>query len=104
LARCLLRDPDLLFLDEPAANVDNEEKFGALLANISKATAGKTVAVVDHDVNWLLQFCDYFVVLDQGKVVEEGTMCELLRRKGLLYRLYMVTQGPRTAAIAACIA
>src|SRR5271166_1018185 len=104
LARCLLRNPDLLFLDEPGANVDNEEKFGEMLRNISEATVGKTVVVVDHDVNWLLQFCDYFVVLDQGKVVEEGTMRELLRRKGMLYGLYMVTQGPRAAEIAACIA
>jgi ATP-binding cassette, subfamily B, bacterial len=103
LARCLLRDPDLLLLDEPAANVDNEEKFGALLTNIRQATAGKTVVVVDHDVNWLLQLCDWFVVLDQGKVVEEGTMEELLGRKGLLYSLYIATQGPRAEDIARCI-
>ena len=104
LTRCLLRDPTMLFLDEPTVGMDNQEKFGEILGKLQEATIGKTVIVVDHDVNWLLQFCNYFVVLDQGKVVEQGTMQELLCRKGLLYDLYTITLGPKTAEIAGFIA
>src|SRR5437899_2118685 len=69
LTRCLLRDPTFLFLDEPTVGMDNEEKF-EIREMLREGTRGKTVMVVDHDVNWLLQFCDYFVVLDEGRVVE----------------------------------
>ena len=55
LTRCLLRDPALLFLDEPTVGMDNEEKF-EIREMLREGTRGKTVMVVDHDVNWLLQF------------------------------------------------
>jgi ATP-binding cassette subfamily B protein len=104
LTRCLLRDPAILLLDEPTVGMDNQEKFGEILAKLQEATTGKAVIVVDHDVNWLLQFCNYFVVLDRGKIVEQGTMQELLSHKGLLYDLYTITLGPRTTEIATLIA
>ena len=103
LTRCLLRDPALLFLDEPTVGMDNEEKF-EIRNMLREGTRGKTVMVVDHDVNWLLQFCDYFVVLDEGRVVEQGTAKELLSRDGLLYQLYMAAMGPKTKEIATYIA
>jgi ATP-binding cassette, subfamily B, bacterial len=103
LTRCLLRDPTFLFLDEPTVGMDNEEKF-LLIDKLRAATNGKTVMVVDHDVNWLLQFCDYFVVVDNGSVVEQGTMEELLPNCGLLYNLYLAAQGPRASEIATYVA
>ena len=62
LTRCLLRDPAILLLAEPTVGMDNQEKFGEILAKLQEATTGKAVIVVDHDVNWLLQFCNYFVL------------------------------------------
>ena len=103
LTRCLLRDPSLLFLDEPTVGMDNEEKF-EIRKMLREGTRGKTVMVVDHDVNWLLQFCDHFVVLDEGTVVEQGTAKELLSHDGLLYQLYMAAMGPKTKEIATYIA
>jgi ATP-binding cassette subfamily B protein len=103
LTRCLLRDPSFLFLDEPTVGMDNEEKF-EIRKMLREGTRGKTVMVVDHDVNWLLQFCDYFVVLDEGTVVEQGTAKELLSHDGLLYQLYMAAMGPKTKEIATYIA
>jgi ATP-binding cassette, subfamily B, bacterial len=103
LTRCLLRDPALLFLDEPTVGMDNEEKF-EIREMLREGTRGKTVMVVDHDVNWLLQFCDYFVVLDEGTIVEHGTAQELLCHDGLLYQLYMAAMGPKTKEIATYIA
>ncbi|MBV9127316.1 MAG: ABC transporter ATP-binding protein, partial [Verrucomicrobia bacterium] len=57
LTRCLMRDPSFLFLDEPTAGMDNIEKFH-LLPMLREACRGKTVMVIDHDIHWLLRFCD----------------------------------------------
>jgi ATP-binding cassette subfamily B protein len=86
LTRCLLRMPAILFLDEPTAGVDNNEKF-KLLEMLCRATEGKTVVVVDHDANWLLQFCDYFVGLNEGRTIESGTLVEVLTNRSVIYQL-----------------
>ena len=87
LTRCLMRDPAILFLDEPTVGMDNMEKF-AMLEMIQQALKGHTVMVVDHDLRWLMPFCDYFIVLDEGKIEERGTADELLAKRGLFYELY----------------
>ena len=87
LTRCLLRDPAILFLDEPTVGMDNKEKF-SMLAIIKEALKDNTVMVVDHDLRWLMPFCDYFIVLDEGKIAEQGTSEELLQRGGLFAELY----------------
>jgi ABC-type multidrug transport system fused ATPase/permease subunit len=87
LTRCLLRNPAILFLDEPTVGMDNREKF-SMLEIIKQALKGHTVMVVDHDLRWLVPFCNYFVVLDEGKIAEQGTSEELLARRGLFHELY----------------
>ena len=52
------------------------------------AAGAKTVVVVDHDLLWQLRFCDYFLVLDGGKVVEHGTGRDLLGRHGAFRKLF----------------
>ena len=95
LTRCLLRNPSILFLDEPTVGMDNMEKF-AMLEMIQNALKGHTVMVVDHDLRWLLPFCDYFIVLDNGKIAERGSSEELLQRHGLFYELYHAEDaGPK---------
>jgi ATP-binding cassette subfamily B protein len=102
LTRCLLRNPAILFLDEPTVGMDNQEKFG-ILGMIRQAAKNHTVMVVDHDLRWLLPFCDYFIVLNDGKIAERGTGEELLARRGLFHDLYHADEGqsaehPPTAA------
>lgn len=87
LTRCLLRDPKVLLLDEPTTGMDNLEKF-PLIPVIRKACLGKTVVVVDHDLPWMVQFCDQIVVLDNGRVVQTGTPAELLEIDGLFKELH----------------
>ncbi|MEY2563744.1 MAG: ATP-binding cassette, subfamily bacterial [Verrucomicrobiota bacterium] len=87
LTRCLLRNPAVLFLDEPTVGMDNQEKF-AILGMIRQAAKDHTVMVVDHDLHWLLPFCDNFIVLSEGKIAEQGTGEELLAKKGLFHDLY----------------
>jgi ABC-type multidrug transport system fused ATPase/permease subunit len=87
LTRCLLRNPSLLFLDEPTVGMDNKEKF-SMLEIIKQALKDQTVMVVDHDLRWLVPFCNHFIVLDNGKIAEQGTSDELLARRGLFHELY----------------
>ncbi|HMG04964.1 MAG TPA: ABC transporter ATP-binding protein, partial [Chthoniobacterales bacterium] len=105
LTRCLLRSPSVLFLDEPTVGMDNKEKF-SMLEIIKQALKGHTVMVVDHDLRWLMPFCNYFIVLDNGKIAEQGTAEELLARSGLFSELYHAEnakpqgaeEGPAAAA------
>jgi ABC-type multidrug transport system fused ATPase/permease subunit len=55
---------------------------------IRQAAKNHTVMVVDHDLRWLLPFCDYFIVLNDGKIAERGSGDELLAKRGLFYDLY----------------
>jgi len=87
LTRCLLRNPTFLFLDEPTTNMDNTEKY-QLIPVMRAACKGRTVIVVDHDIPWLLQFSDYFLILDNGRIVQEGAGEHLLLQPGLLRELY----------------
>ena len=93
LTRCLLRNPTFLFLDEPTTNMSNDEKY-VLIPLMREACKGKTVIVVDHDLSWLTQFCDYFVVLDRGTIAQQGTAPELLARPGVLKELYDLAHAP----------
>jgi ATP-binding cassette subfamily B protein len=98
LTRCLLRNPSVLFLDEPTVGMDNKEKF-SMLEIIKQALKGRTVMVVDHDLRWLMPFCNYFIVLDNGKIAEQGTSDELLARRGLFYELYHAEEAkPESSA------
>jgi ABC-type multidrug transport system fused ATPase/permease subunit len=87
LTRCLLRNPTFLFLDEPTTNMDNTEKY-QLIPMMRAACKGRTVIVVDHDIPWLLQFSDNFLILDNGHIAQEGTGDQLLHQPGLLRELY----------------
>ena len=88
LTRCLLRKPAILFLDEPTTGIDPEDKY-SLLQVMKEVCAGKTVLVVDHDiVGWQIPFCDQFIVLDRGKIVQTGAAAELLSGPGLFRDLF----------------
>ncbi|HUD46772.1 MAG TPA: ABC transporter ATP-binding protein [Candidatus Baltobacteraceae bacterium] len=81
LTRCLLRSPTHLLLDEPTAGMDVEKEF-SLVPLLRKACAGRTAVVVSHDIPWLRLFCDYFIVLDRGRIVQRGTGNELANQPG----------------------
>jgi ATP-binding cassette subfamily B protein len=101
LTRCLLRNPSVLFLDEPTVGMDNKEKF-SMLEMIQNALKDHTVMVVDHDLRWLKPFCDHFIVLDDGRIAEQGTAEELLARRGLFYELFHAEEAkPKEAEASA---
>ena len=87
LTRCLLRQPRYLFLDEPTTGMDPTVKF-EFIDPMRRTCAGKTTLVVDHDILWQLRFCDHFIVLDRGKLVQQGTGTELLNQPGVFRELF----------------
>ena len=73
VARALAGGPRVLMLDEPAAGLDTDEsgRFGADIRQI--ANEGVGVLLVDHDMDLVLDVCDYIYVLDFGNLIAEGT-------------------------------
>ncbi|WP_208514061.1 ABC transporter ATP-binding protein [Variovorax paradoxus] len=78
-ALALATDPQLLLLDEPAGGVNPEETVG-LAALIRKLVAhGKTVCLIEHKMDMIMQLADKIVVLNNGARIAEGTPAEIRR-------------------------
>jgi len=77
LARCLASDPRLLLLDEPSSGLDETETdaFGELLARL--ATQGRSILMVEHDMDLVMTVCDTIHVLDFGEVIASGSPLEI---------------------------
>ncbi len=86
IARAILKDPRLLILDEATSSLDNESE-GLVQEALERLMAGRTTIVIAHRLT-TVEGADTIVVLDGGRVVEEGTHAALLERGGLYHRLY----------------
>lgn len=97
LARAIVMDPELLFLDEPTAGLDPiiAAGFDDLVLSL-KSLLGLTVVMVTHDLDTLWRIANRVAVLGGGKVLGIGTMQELSRSDDPIIREYF--QGPRGRA------
>jgi branched-chain amino acid transport system ATP-binding protein len=79
IARAIASEPELLLLDEPAAGMNPAEK--KRLEGIVHAIRdrGATVFFVEHDMNLAMSLADRITVLDQGKIIAEGTAADIQR-------------------------
>jgi ATP-binding cassette subfamily B protein len=87
LARCLLRKPEVLLLDEPTENLDAAER-SRLTQVIREYASERTCLVISHDLNFVAEVSDRILVVDKGRVVDRGTHAELVAREGLYKTLY----------------
>ena len=76
IAMSLAQKPKLLLLDEPTAGMSPEERraTGALLMRIRPHC---TLVIVEHDLDFIKDICDHLTVLDQGRVLDDGTVSEI---------------------------
>lgn len=85
IARAIYRNPDFLFLDEATNSLDaNNEK--QITENLQTILSGKTAIVVAHRLS-TVKNAHNIVVLDKGKIVEQGSHNDLVARKGTYYNL-----------------
>ena len=93
IARAMLRDTPILILDEPQAGLD-AEAADAVEENWRILTAGRTTFVIAHELR-LVKDVDKILVLEDGRVAEEGNHDELASSGGLYARLYALQEGGR---------
>lgn len=85
IARAVYKNPDFIFFDEATNSLDaNNEKI--IMDNLTEFYKGKTTVIVAHRLS-TVQHADNIVVLEKGKVIEQGTHHELTEKRGAYYTL-----------------
>ena len=91
LARTLLKDPDILILDDTTSSLDIETEFKIQKA-LEQLQRKRSTLLITNPVSSVMNAGQIFV-MDRGRIVERGTHSELLQMKGLYYDVYMNQMG-----------
>ena len=86
IARAILKDPDILILDEATSNLDTATEK-AIHHTIENVSQGITTIIIAHRLSTIRE-CDKIVVMEEGKIIEKGTHQRLLKQKGQYYKLW----------------
>ena len=87
-ARALAFDPSILVLDEATSNIDTETEV-LIQDALQRLMKGRTSIIIAHRLS-TIQRVNRIIVLHKGEIVEEGTHQQLLKKRGIYYRLYQL--------------
>lgn len=84
ILRAAAINPTLLLLDEPAAGINRTalKVITELILRFQKQ--GKTILIIEHDMNFIMQLCEKVIVMDFGRVIAEGTSSEIQKNPKVL--------------------
>jgi ATP-binding cassette subfamily B protein len=88
IARMLLKKPAIMVFDEATSSLDSQTERGIMEA-IRQVSAGHTALIIAHRLSTVVD-ADTIAVLEQGKVVEQGSHSELMARQGRYYQLWQM--------------
>lgn len=88
IARAILADPKILILDEATAAVDTETEKN-IQASLKELVKGRTTLSIAHRLS-TLRDADELIVIDKGRITEQGTHKELISKKGDYFKLYQI--------------
>ena len=87
-ARTIIHKPAVMILDEATANIDTETEL-LIQDSLERMKNIGTMLIVAHRLS-TIQHCDNIILLDQGRIIEQGNHQELLSQKGRYHQLYML--------------
>lgn len=90
-ARTMATDPKILVLDEATANIDTETEV-AIQASLEKMRRGRTTIAIAHRLS-TIQDAELILVLHHGEIVERGNHQQLLAKRGLYHKMYLLQNG-----------
>ena len=97
IARAILRDAPILILDEPTSGLDAVSERTVMEA-LERAVVGRTTLIIAHRLT-TVRLADRIVVLERGRIVEEGTHTELVSHNGRYARLYRLQMTAETEPV-----
>lgn len=86
IARMFLKNPPIIFLDEPTANLD-AIATEQIKASLDAIKIGRTVIIISHSISQIID-ASHIIVMEKGRVVEDGTHDELYAHKGVYHRIF----------------
>ena len=92
IARAAVADPSILLLDEATSSIDTRSEI-LIQQGLDRLMRGRTCLIIAHRLS-TVRNADWILVLDEGRIVEEGTHADLLARRGRYYALYCEQFGP----------
>ena len=86
IARALLNNPKIIIFDEATSALDYKTER-IVMNNLDSIAKGRTMLIIAHRLSTVVK-CDKILVMERGRLVEEGSHQQLMEKKGLYYSLY----------------
>ncbi len=90
IARAILKNPPILIFDEATSALDSDSEH-AIQQELDRLSMNRTTLIIAHRLSTIVR-ADDIIVMDRGRIAERGSHKELLRKKGLYARLWLLQQ------------